>query len=252
MPEPFTNYRKSLELAVNNIKTSHKADRSISGCLHEDTAYGLVQDNDKYNVAVRWTIDKFKEKKQYETIRDFELRNYACNDITKFKELVDNRGIRGIKVLKSENPLITIQDKFGKTYKAFAGGNNLCVEIYEVDGVRHAEVIQLFDAAQKGFKPRWMNQYSNGKLLMRLFKGDVIGYIENRIYNYFVVKGINFAANNLKLTSINSNTDEFRVGFNKLFGLDNNGLNAKQFNISVSGKVSKKKTADINFWNNKK
>ena len=31
-----------------------------------------------------------------------------------------------------------------------------------------------------------------------------------------------------------------------------NILNAKQFNISVSGVITKKKTADINFWNNRK
>lgn len=251
MPEPFTNYRKSLELAVNNIKTSHKADRSISGCLHEDTAYGLVKDNDKYNVAVRWTLDKFKDNKQYEIIRDYELRNYACNDNTKFKELVDNRGIRGTKVLKSENPLITIQDKFGKTYKAFAGGNNLCVEIYEVAGVRHAEVIQLFDAAQKNFKPNWMTTYPNGKLIMRLFKGDVIGYIDinyNRNIQYYIIQQIRqklFAL--IPINNGNNGTMEFK-SYNPLF----NSLNAKQFNISVSGVITKKKTADINFWNNRK
>ena len=31
-----------------------------------------------------------------------------------------------------------------------------------------------------------------------------------------------------------------------------NVLNAKQFNISVTGIVTKKKTADINFWKNRK
>ena len=31
-----------------------------------------------------------------------------------------------------------------------------------------------------------------------------------------------------------------------------NILNAKQFNISVTGIVTKKKTADINFWKNRK
>ena len=210
-----------------------------------------MKDNDKYNVAVRWTLDKFKDNKQYEIIRDYELRNYACNDNTKFKELVDNRGIRGIKVLKSENPLITIQDKFGKTYKAFAGGNNLCVEIYEVDGVRHAEVIQLFDAAQKGFKPNWMTNYPNGKLIMRLFKGDVIGYIDinyNRNIQYYIIQQIRqklFAL--IPINNGNNGTMEFK-SYNPLF----NSLNAKQFNISVSGVITKKKTADITFWNNRK
>lgn len=56
MPEPFPSYRKSLEIAINNIKTSHKADRSISGRLHMDTAYGLVKDNDNYNLVRRQNI----------------------------------------------------------------------------------------------------------------------------------------------------------------------------------------------------
>ncbi len=102
--------------------------------------------------------------------------------------------------------------------------------------------------------PEWMKKYPNGKLLMRLFKGDVIGFIENRKYKYCVIKGINYVANNLKLTPINKIGDEFRIGFKSLFGkdLEKKELNAKQFNISVTGIVTKKKTADVNFWKNRK
>lgn len=254
MPEPFPNYRKSLKLSINNIKTSHKSDRSISGKLHEDTAYGIVKDNDKYNVVTRWTVDKFKEKKHFEMIRDNELKEIACSDKELFTKIVETRKIKSIRKLSSENPVIKIKDKSGRDYKAFAGGNNICVEIYEVDGVRKSEVIQLFDAAQKGFMPEWMKEYPNGKLLMRLFKGDVIGYLENRKYKYCVIKGINCAASNLKLTPINKIGDEFRIGFKSLFGkdLEKKELNAKQFNISITGIVTKKKTADINFWKNRK
>lgn len=254
MPEPFPKYRKSLQISIDNIKTSHKSDRSISGKLHEDTAYGIVKDNDKYNVVTRWTVDKFKEKKHFELIRDNELKEIACSDKELFTKIVETRKIKSIRKLASENPVIKIKDKSGRDYKAFAGGNNICVEIYEVDGIRKSEVIQLFDAAQKGFMPEWMNKYPNGKLLMRLFKGDVIGFIENRKYKYCVIKGINCAASNLKLTPINKIGDEFRIGFKSLFGkdLEKKELNAKQFNISVTGIVSKKKTADINFWKNRK
>ena len=38
-----------------------------------------------------------------------------------------------------------------------------------------------------------MNKYPNGKLLMRLFKGDVIGYLENRKYKYYTIRGISVA-----------------------------------------------------------
>lgn len=250
MPEPFPNYRKSLQLAIDNIKTSHKSDRSISGKLHEDTAYGLVEDNDKYNVVTRWALDKFKEKKHFEMIRDNELKEIACNDKELFNKIVDEKSIKGIRVLKSENPVIKIKDKSGKEYKAFAGGNNICVEIYEVDGVRKSEVIQLFDAAQKNFKPEWMNKYPNGKLLMRLFKGDVIGFIENRKYRYMIIKQI--TNDRLVLEDINYISVENNHILRKAYNQFVNILNAKQFNISVTGIVTKKKTADINFWKNRK
>lgn len=253
MPEPFPNYRKSLELAIDNIKTSHKADRSISGKLHEDTAYGIVENDDKYNVVTRWTVDKFKEQKHFETIRDNELKEIACSDKELFAKIVETRKIKSIRKLAKENPVIKIKDKSGRDYKAFAGGNNICVEIYEVDGVRKSEVIQLFDAAQKGFMPEWMKKYPNGKLLMRLFKGDVIGFIENRKYNYYTIKGISIADQNLRLLAINKAEGIFKKGLNILFDSNNkNSLNAKQFNISVTGIVTKKKTADVNFWKNRK
>lgn len=255
MPEPFPNYRKSLQLSINNIKTSHKADRSISGKLHEDTAYGIVEDNDKYNVVTRWSLDKFKEKKHFEMIRDNELKEIACNDKELFNKIVDEKSIKGIRVLKSENPVIKIKDKLGNEYKAFAGGNNICVEVYEYNtGDRDIEIISLFDASQHNFIPNWVKNYPNAKLIMRLFKGDIIGYIENRRYKYCLIKGINYVANNLKLTPINKVGDEFRIGFKTLFGQDisKKELNAKQFNISVTGIVTKKKTADINFWKNRK
>ena len=265
MPEPFSNFRKSLQISINNIKTSHKADRSISGQLHEDTAYGIVKDNDKYNVVTRWTLDKFKEKKHFELIRDNELKEIACSNKELFDKIIEERKIKSIRKLASENPVIKIKDKLGNEYKAFAGGNNICVEIYEVDGVRKSEVIQLFDAAQKDFEPKWMRKYPNGKLLMRLFKGDVIGFIEKekgRNRTYYTVQQIRQKANDLGLVLLNSTgyvkvekdgkEKEIKkciyIGFNKLF----NEYNAQQFNVSVTGIVTKKKTADINFWKNRK
>ena len=255
MPEPFPNYRKSLQISINNIKTSHKADRSISGELHEATAYGIVKDNDKYNVVTRWTLDKFKEQKHFELIRDNELKEVACSDKNLFDKIIEERKIKSIRKLASENPLIKIKDKSGNEYKAFAGGNNICVEVYEHNtGDRDIEIISLFDASQHNFIPNWVKNYPNAKLIMRLFKGDIIGYIENRRYKYCLIKGINYVANNLKLTPINKVGDEFRIGFKTLFGQDisKKELNAKQFNISVTGIVTKKKTADINFWKNRK
>lgn len=255
VPEPFSNYRSSLKQSIDNVKTSHKPDRSISGKLHEDTAYGIVKDNDKnnskYNVVTRWTIDKFKERKHYEKIRDSELRELALNNEEAFKKYVDDKKIKSIRILTSENPIIKIKNKSGQEYKAFAGGNNICVEIYEhANGDRDVEIISLYDASQNGFMPKWVTKYPEARIVMRLFKGDIIGYSENKRYQYYLIKGINYVANNLKLSPINQVGDEFRVGFKSLF--DKKGLNAQQFNISITGVISKKKTPNPDFWKNRK
>lgn len=247
MPEPFPNYRKSLQLSINNIKTSHKADRSISGKLHEDTAYGIVEDNDKYNLVSR---QKITENINKELIRDKELRELANNNEL-FKSIIKERKIWHLRVLKKFHPIIEIKDKNNKTFKVYTPENNICAEVYEIpNDKRYVEVINLYDAVQKNFKPEWMNKYPNGKLLMRLFKGDVIGFIENRKYRYMIIKQI--TNDRLVLEDINYISVENNHILRKVYNQFANILNAKQFNISVTGIVTKKKTADINFWKNRK
>lgn len=247
MPEPFTNYRKSLEVAVNNIKTSHKADRSISGCLHKDTAYGLVRDNNDYNLVRRQGIT---ESINFDLVRDKELRELLNNEKTR-NEIIEKRNIRHIRTLKKYNPIISIKDRNNKIYKVFEGGNNICAEIFEVpNDKKYVEVITLFDASQKNFTPKWINKYPNAKLVMRLFKGDVVGYIDNRKYKYAVITQITNDRFVMEEINYHSKSDEYII--RKSHNQFANILNAKQFNISVSGVITKKKTADINFWNNRK
>lgn len=249
MPRPYAGYLKNIKQCVENIKVSHKSDRGIEGQLHEDTAYGLIKHDksDKYNVVTRWSPDKFKEKKHFEAIRDKELKDIACNNKDKFMELINERHIRGIRILKSENPVISVKNKAGDVYKVFAGGNNLCLEVYMLpDGKKGFEVIQLFDANQKVFRPKWMTEYPEAKLLMRLFKGDIIGYLENRKYKYFVVKGIRISSKNFILLPINISDENCKI--NKSFSILFNDLNAKQFNISMTGRVSKMGYANTDFW----
>ena len=234
MPEPFTNYRKSLEVAVNNIKTSHKADRSISGCLHKDTAYGLVRDNNDYNLVRRQGIT---ESINFDLVRDKELRELLNNEKTR-NEIIEKRNIRHIRTLKKYNPIISIKDRNNKIYKVFEGGNNICAEIFEVpNDKKYVEVITLFDASQKNFTPKWINKYPNAKLVMRLFKGDVVGYIDNRKYKYALITQITNDRFVMEEINYHSKSDEYII---------------RKSHNQFSGVITKKKTADINFWNNRK
>lgn len=251
-PDPFPNFRQHIERAVNNIKTSHKPDRSLSGRLHEETAYGILRENIErngtiYNLVRRVTLDIDNVKS--EEIRDIELSEIS-KDKAKFQQVVNDRKIRHLRMLKKDNPIIEIKNKNDKIYKGFTGGNNICAEVYQMpDGKRNVEVISLFDANQKGFKPKWMKEHPDAKLIMRLFKGDVIGFIDNRIYKYYIIQQIKSVAKNFGLVELNGYGNNEKkckfISFNKLF----NEMNAGQFNISLSGIISKKKYATIDFWN---
>ena len=98
-----------------------------------------------------------------------------------------------------------------------------------------------------------MSEYPNGKLLMRLFKGDVIGFIEkekSRNRMYYIIQQIRkelFALLPINGFTSSEKKMEFK-SYSPLF----NTLNAEQFNISPTGIVTKKKTADSSFWKNRK
>lgn len=145
------------------------------------------------------------------------------------------------------NPVIEVMDKNNQVYKVYPSDNNICAEIYEVpNDKKYVEVITLFDASQKTFTPEWQNKYPEAKLVMRLFKGDIIGFIENRKYRYFVITQITNDRFVMEDINFHSKQDDYII--RKSHNQFANSFNAKQFNISVSGRISKKKTADINFW----
>ena len=250
MPEPYDNYLKDIKEKVVSIKVSHKIDRGLEGRLHEDTYYGIVKDNDKYNLVRRQPVD-LKTFKHFELIRDKELRDMALLDEEKFSKVVMERNIRHLRMLKKDNPIIEIKDKNRNIYKAVVGGDNLCVEIYrKSNGKIDYEVIERFHANQKGFQPKWITNEKDAVLLMRLFKGDVIGFIEDkakREYQYYIIKSIR--QDRIVFLSIYRSNISHMV--QKSYSLLIDNLKAKQFNISVSGIVSRSKKPDIHYWNKK-
>lgn len=93
---------------------------------------------------------------------------------------------------------------------------------------------------------------------------DIIGYLDGERYRYMVIKSIKvdrFILQDININIRNAKTEQEREVnsmlskkhiINSSYNPFVNVLKAKQFNISPTGIVTKKKTADINFWKNRK
>lgn len=196
MPDPFDDFRNKVRQKVERIIVSHKPDAgfvpghprgaSTPGALHNDTAYGIIDTDAKgvSEVVTRKDVLSFTKTKDIETIRDATLRQSLLDAVTgvasgaAFKEAIRNwsqqTGTRRVRVT-TKLSVIPIRDRNGKIYKGYKGDGNLCAEIFErPDGKWGDEIISRFDAVQPGFIPQWQRDFPAARLVMRLFRDDMI------------------------------------------------------------------------------
>ena len=186
MPEPWANFRADVQAKIQQVIVSHKPDHGRQGALHNDTAYGLVTLPDAKGVrqvVTRIPLTAIAKKADIDSIRDDAWRDRirAALDGVPEKEwkivltqLSEQTGIRRIRVLESLT-VIPIKDKTGREYKAYKGDSNCYYEIFQTPKGKWAgEVISTFDANQKDFTAHWHKQYPTARLVLRLFKNDMI------------------------------------------------------------------------------
>ncbi len=207
-PLPFEGYYEALRTCLDAMTISHKPDHGVSpahrgnvhvtsGKLHEETAYGAVDeeiDGKRFNLVTRKPVDELTAK-EIGQVRDAGLRERLEEVAYKVKR--DNQdlpkaqldkklaealeqfgkkhGIRRVRVLKTERYTRTVRHgpnrQFGKLY---VPGDNHRIEIFETpDGKWHGEGVSVFDANQAAFEPGWKKDHPQAKLKLRLHKGDL-------------------------------------------------------------------------------
>ena len=154
MPQPWDSYHAQVKHAVNHIWVSHKPDHSHEGAMHNDTAYGLL---DNGRVSVHKVVNG---KRQYveDKLRVIEFSN---------AKTADRHGL-----LPNGDP---------KPYKGYKGDSNYCMEIVRSDkGKWEGEVVSTFQAYQLvrshgAARLRHPRLSVSGKpLVMRLVIGDTV------------------------------------------------------------------------------
>lgn len=215
--DPWSGFRNDVAEVVSRIVVSHKVrrkslyQRTTDGQLHNDTAYGLVLNEDGLwtgEVVSRKPIADFKKLKDIKSIRDSRLKEIfkarfeaaekndpgsgpkAVQDLAKKKKLNIQR-LRHIEKLS----VIKITDRFDNAYKAYKGDSNWGIEIFswptgqKKAGKWEGVMVSRFDAHQNRFKPgETFRPHPAARLIMRLRINDCVEMLvakereERRIY----------------------------------------------------------------------
>ncbi|SEQ08507.1 CRISPR-associated endonuclease Csn1 [Thalassovita taeanensis] len=222
-PEPFPNYRDQVMAAVQGVNISHRAKHGsanpnnpsrTSGRLHEDTAFGLIQDVPENqadltigNVVVRKPTPSLSAK-EIGQIRDVKLRHSVLTvtaasrdpglskrDADKLRaELLakwgKETGHRRLRIIRKEDTVRPVSDVNGHPYKYFAPGEVSCVDLIEVDGKWVGRPLSVWDA-NSGQVQTWRDKWTDGTFVMRVHKNDMIQLFDWDDEEGSVVQGSN-------------------------------------------------------------
>ncbi len=225
IPPPWPTLRADLDAKLKAMTVSYKPDHGVQAQLHEDTAYGAVKEFEKEggNLVYRKQFLTLNGQ-ELERIRDHRLRHLlkahvgaemaAGKDLkSALQSFAERRdisglpnGVRHVRLIKPEKPeyLVTVCNKAGKPYKSYSAGENSFIEVFEApDGKWHGEAMSIFKANQRDLTIKWPDQFPGARLVMRVFKGDLIALDLRGQRTIMVAHRLDAAAGRLKLAAHN-------------------------------------------------
>ncbi|UYV38688.1 type II CRISPR RNA-guided endonuclease Cas9 [Rhodobacteraceae bacterium D3-12] len=209
VPPPWEGFRDDIGAQIARIIVSHRADHgridpaarkfgrdSTSGQLHNDTAYGIGQDDTVVSRKPLASLgpNDIATAKRGANIRDVDLQKHlsrvtrglegkefeaallAFAASPRLPDDTDNPyfGLRRVRLEETlrEVARVEVKDKEGRPYKAYKGDSNHCYEIWRLpDGKIKPQVVTTFEAHQSGAEKK---PHPAAKRLMRIFKRDMV------------------------------------------------------------------------------
>ncbi len=239
---------------------------SIRGAMHEETYYGVIEQNSEERFVTRWPLEKFSEEKQLEKIVDKKVREVLQKRVKKYgsvkkafeqndKDPLLMYSKKGFKVpirhVRVINPGEHLEEIRPGTY--VETGNNYTIAIYEAPETkkRSFETISFYEATRRvlGGKPIIQKSLDNKPLLFALKQRDIVvrydegpdeiewnnmEYLRERLFRIrkFDVKGIIYL-DYLYVSKIND-ADDRNVLF---FQVSPNTLNCIRVEVDTLGRI---------------
>ncbi len=267
--EPWPGFRGHLGEAVKRIVVSHRPDhgmdRNVSakrsqqtaGGLHNDTAYGLVRDDDPKGpglVVRRVPLSALKPSHLEDSgarVRDDHLRKLlreatlglaAGKDFEGAvqrlaREHTDFRGMRRVRVIEPLS-VIGIRDREGKAYKGYKGDANYRYDVWRLpDGKWKADVISMFDAhqPQDGKSPR--RPHPAARRVMSLHRDDMVRY-EHPTLGLITARVVKFGQNGQITLAAHNEAGELK-------SRDSDGADPFKYYSPTAGGLKKAKARQV-------
>lgn len=195
MPQPWNGFREAVESAIERTVVSYKPDHGHQDKLHNETAYGFVEQPDGDGIARvvhRVNLADLKpghlKADAEDGVRDLVLRKQLCEAIgdvtdTEFKKRLlafsERTGMRRVRVTERLT-VISIPDSPFKSYK---GDSNYAFEVYRDEKGRwQRNIVTTYEANQVKPPERLRDRrfaLNDRPLVMRLCKNDLIAIEEN-------------------------------------------------------------------------
>jgi CRISPR-associated endonuclease Csn1 len=207
LPQPYTGFKhEELQQKIDKLTVSFKPDQvnpsllrsrnQTTGGLVKETAYAYVgtdPEDPKFAIyCVRQDVTGLSAK-NVANLKDpyikqqlLDLLQASDNEKDFQQKLPDwakRHNIKKVKLLEKANPksMIPVYDKKGRAYKYYASDENLYADIYnpkpfDPKSKWQIEIVKSYDAHLPNFTPDWKKQNPMGKLIMRVYKNDVIAY----------------------------------------------------------------------------
>lgn len=189
---PWKNFYHDAKAVYDNIVVSHKQEHRKTGGFFNETAYGIV-DNDEEgnNLVTRKALESIKFT-NYSDIRDKKIRNdvkLVVDELlleglpkkdaekelrTRLIKFSETTGISKVRILVANESIVRVKDKSGKAYKAYTTGEYHHVDVFKkADGKLDYESASYYDVSNKKYMPQWKREKSNN-LVLRLHKKDIV------------------------------------------------------------------------------
>lgn len=229
MPEPFYGFYEQMTKNIQKIVISYKPDHGGAfkairtsqpytvAPLHKETAYGLVEANNKkesLTLTTRIAIESLENRRHIEEVADPVIRENLRNIMDGIKEkstewksalsvYSQKSGTRRVRIRieKKQDSMVGISQPIDRgpeanrdtPYKFYELRGNYCAEIYCTVNGRQAgewqcEIIPNYYAHQKDFIPKWRKNNPTAKLIMRLQIDDMVAYEKDGITTIARVK----------------------------------------------------------------
>ncbi|WP_040884657.1 type II CRISPR RNA-guided endonuclease Cas9 [Maritimibacter alkaliphilus] len=234
-PEPWEGFRNDISAQIARIVVSHRADHgridvegrkhgkdSTAGRLHNDTAYGIVDD---HTVVSRTPLLSLKPgdievTTKGKNIRDTQLQKALSvattgKDGKGFEEALRNfaekegpyqgiRRVRLIETLQSSARVEVGSDEDGQPLKAYKGDSNHCYDLWKLpDGKVVPHVVSTYEA-HAGTDKR---PHPAAKRILRVFKKDMVAIEQDDQTAIFYVQKLDRANGLFLAPHLEANAD---------------------------------------------